>query len=77
MKPQKANLPSLYDIYTYVHLVIDHVALFLEVQESLVQVETNVSRFRQQWRRDRKRKRKETDGGLFFKYIFCFFFKTW
>lgn len=79
MKPQKANLPSLYDIYTYVHLVTDHVALFLEVQESFVQVETNVSRFRQQWRRDRKRKRKrkETDGGLFFMYIFCFFFKTW
>lgn len=55
--------------------MIDHVALFLEVQESLVQVETNVSRFRQQWRRDRKRKRKETDGGLFLCICFVSFLK--
>lgn len=25
----------------------------------------------------RGRRGKETDGGLFFMYIFCFFFKTW
>lgn len=80
-------MPSLYDIYTcfacdQLLVIILHCfnAFSLEVQESLVRAETIK---KTEMSRDSDGsgegtgRGKETDGGLFFMYIFCFFFKTW